>query len=111
MPQKFRGELFSLTRAHYAWYPYDMHNCHPTPPSPASAELARPPLPSKTIFDGTKLSVERRRPKTTTNGINSPFRLFSMTRISHNHGSVRMLPDSLAFVSRAPSRERRRSCK
>jgi hypothetical protein len=33
-----------------------------------SPKIARPPLSTKTIFDGTKLSVDGRRPKTTTDG-------------------------------------------
>src|ERR1700688_4913912 len=55
-----------------------MHNCHPAPHSPASLEIARPPLPTKTIFDGTKLSVDGRHPKTTTYGRKCSFQLFSM---------------------------------
>jgi hypothetical protein len=43
-----------------------MDNPHDTPCSPASPEIARPRFHQKTIFDGTKLSLEPSNPKTTT---------------------------------------------
>jgi hypothetical protein len=45
-----------------------VHNCHPAPQSPAYPKIARPPFPTKTVFDETKLSVDGRHPKTTTYG-------------------------------------------
>jgi hypothetical protein len=78
VPQKFRGELFTLMAPHPAWYPYRMDNLDDAAHSPASAETARSPFSTKTIFDGTKLSVVEAAPKTTTNGINRPFRPNSM---------------------------------
>src|SRR5882672_9857198 len=59
-------------------YGYATDNCHRH--SPASPEIARLPLPTKVIFDGTKLSVVRRRPKTTTYGRNRAFGLFLITQ-------------------------------
>jgi hypothetical protein len=55
-----------------------MANCQHVARSPSSPELARLLLPTKTIFDGTKLSVDGRRPKTTTGGRKSSFQLFSI---------------------------------
>jgi len=87
-PQKFRGELFTLTPPNCACYFFGM-DCHHAPDSPYSPELARPPLRTKTFFDETKLRLDPRRPKTTTYGINSRFRLFSLiqncTSLSPNH--------------------------
>src|SRR5258705_8826171 len=50
------------------------------PHSPTSPKSARTPLPAKTIFDGTKLSVDPHRPKTTTYGRNCYFRVFLSVR-------------------------------
>src|ERR1700682_23892 len=57
-----------------------MDNCHDTRLSPAAPEIARSRFHQKTIFDGTKLSLEPSNPKTTTYGIKCPFRLFSTTQ-------------------------------
>jgi hypothetical protein len=38
------------------------------PDSPDSPKIARPPHPTKTIFDKTKLRLEPSLPKTTTDG-------------------------------------------
>src|ERR1700687_5013224 len=54
-----------------------MDDHHDAPHSPAFPQIERPLHPTKTIFDKTKLSVEGRRLKTTTYGINRAFRLNS----------------------------------
>jgi hypothetical protein len=77
VPQKFRGELFTLTPPNCACYFFGMGNCHHALDSPYSLELAHPPLRTKTIFDETKLRLDPRRPKTTTYGINSRFSALS----------------------------------
>jgi hypothetical protein len=77
---EFRGELFTLMPPNSSCYPYDMDNSHNAPHSPASPKIARPPLPAKIIFDGTKLSVEPRRPQTTTYDRNCSFQMFSITQ-------------------------------
>src|SRR5713101_6930645 len=79
MARKFRGELFTLIPPRSPCYPYDVHNCHHAAHSPAIPKFARPQLPTKTIFDKTKLRLEPRRPKTTTYGRNSPFQLDSIS--------------------------------
>jgi hypothetical protein len=56
-----------------------MANRHHVRHSQPSAEVARSPFSAKTIFDKTKLSVVVAALKTTTNGINRPFRLNSMS--------------------------------
>src|SRR6266851_4926386 len=80
MARKFRGELFTLIPPRSPCYPYDVHNCHHAAHSPAIPKIARPQLPTKTIFDKTKLRLEPRRPKTTTYGRNSPFQLDSINQ-------------------------------
>src|SRR6266852_5268215 len=65
---------------HSSCYPYAMDNCHDASNSPSSPKIARPPRPAQIIFDGTKLSVDRSRPKTTTYGINHPFQPFSISQ-------------------------------
>jgi len=47
---------------------------------PRSPEIVRRLLAAEIIFDGTKLALERSRPKTTTNGINCPFQLYSISQ-------------------------------
>jgi hypothetical protein len=37
-------------------------------------------LAAEIIFDGTKLPIEASRPKTTSNGINCSFQLYSITQ-------------------------------
>src|SRR5712692_6357153 len=58
---------------HSQCYPYAMDNCHDAPHSQSSPKIARPPLPTKIIFDGTNPRIEPRRPKTTTYGRKCPF--------------------------------------
>jgi hypothetical protein len=65
-----------------------MTNRHKIPQSPASPKIARLPLPTKTFFDGTKLSVDVRRPQTTTDGINCPFWRESNVRKSHHFAPI-----------------------
>src|ERR1035437_10424983 len=48
--------------------------------SPGSPEIGRPPLSAEIIYDGTKLAIERSRPKTTTDGRICSFQLFSINR-------------------------------
>src|SRR5712671_3721626 len=52
---------------------------HVTPHPPNTPKIARPALPTKTIFDKTNPPVDRLRPKTTTYGINCAFRPFSIS--------------------------------
>src|SRR5208283_3909748 len=66
----FGDELFSLTAADLACYTYPMVNRQDALCSPGSPEIGRPLLLAEIIFDGTKLPIDRSRPKTTTNGIN-----------------------------------------
>src|SRR5208283_1010581 len=73
-------ELFSLPLPDLACYAYGMHNRHDAPPSPGSSEIGRCPLHAEIIFDGTKLPIERNRPKTTTGGMNCSFRLYSISQ-------------------------------
>jgi hypothetical protein len=54
-----------------------MTNRHHVRHPQSSDEVARSPFSAKTIFDKTKLSVVAAAPKTTTYGINRPFRLNS----------------------------------
>src|SRR5208337_2337704 len=49
-------------------YAYSMVNRQDFPYSLGSPEIRRPPLQAGIIFDGTKLPIERSRPKTTTDG-------------------------------------------
>jgi len=78
-------ELFILTLADLACYVYGMHNCHDARHSPGSPEIRRRPLPPEIISDGTKLSIEANRPKTTTGGINCYFRLYSISQNPARH--------------------------
>src|SRR5208337_1342034 len=64
----FGDELFSLTPADLACYTYAMVNRQDVPYSQVSLEIGRPPLAAEIVFDGTKLAIERSRPKTTTDG-------------------------------------------
>jgi hypothetical protein len=48
--------------------------------SPGSPEIGRRLLAAEIIFDGTKLAIERSRPKTTTDGMICSFQLFSINR-------------------------------
>ena len=45
-----------------------MVNRQDSPYSPGSPEIGRRRLAAEIIFDGTKLPIERSRPKTTTDG-------------------------------------------
>src|SRR5258705_8968310 len=47
-----------------------MANRHNAPYSPSALKIARSPHLTKIFFDGTKLRIDPRRPKTTTYGIN-----------------------------------------
>ncbi len=81
LPEKFRGELFSLLRARLACYPYGMDNWHGTRYSSRSFETARHPAhTAEIIFDGTNPRVDASRLKTTTYGINRSFRLYSLSQ-------------------------------
>jgi len=57
-----------------------MVNRQDFPRSPASPEIARHRLVTEIIFDGTKLSLEPRRPKATTDGRICPFQLYSISQ-------------------------------
>src|SRR5260370_37176329 len=57
-----------------------MPNSRHAPYSPPTPKIVRPPLSTKTISDGTKLSVEPRRSKTTTYGRNWSLRPFSISQ-------------------------------
>src|ERR1035437_7086096 len=50
-----------------------MVNRQDAPCSPASPEIGRGAVPAEIISDGTKLPLERSRPKTTTDGMNCSF--------------------------------------
>ena len=80
-----RDDLFSLTPPDLVCYAYGMDNRQDAPYSPGSAKIGRGLLAAEIIFDGTKLPLERSRPKTTTDGINCHFRLYS---ISQNRAQV-----------------------
>jgi len=54
----------------------DIH--HDTQRSPTSPKIVPPLLRAKTIFDGTKLSIEPLSPKTTTYGRNCSFQPISI---------------------------------
>ena len=69
----FGDDLFSLPPADFACYAYAMVNRQDIPHSPGSPEIGRHQFPAEIIFDGTKLPVDRSRPKTTTDGINCSF--------------------------------------
>jgi hypothetical protein len=56
--------------------------------SPGSPEIGRRLLAAEIIFDGTKLAIERRRPKTTTNGRICSSQLYSINR------KIRIAPKS-----------------
>ena len=68
---------FSLTPADLACYSYAMVNRQDALYSPASPAIGRRPLATEIIFDGTKLALDRGRSKTTTDGMNCSFQLFS----------------------------------
>ena len=76
----FGGELFSLPAPDFACYAYSMVNRQDVPCSPASPAIGRPPLAANINFDGTKLRLEGSRPKTTTNGMNCYFPLYSISQ-------------------------------
>jgi len=56
-----------------------MDNRHDAPYSPGSPELGQH-YPAKINFDGTKLRIERSRPKTTTYGMNCYFQADSISQ-------------------------------
>jgi hypothetical protein len=59
-----------------------MDNRRHDPASPASPKIACPLHPTKTIFDKTNPPVDRRQPKTTTDGRKLPFRaVFDMSEL------------------------------
>jgi len=64
----FGDELFSLPPADLMCYAYGMDSSQDAPYSPAAPKIGRCPLAAEIIFDGTKLALERIRPKTTTDG-------------------------------------------
>ena len=80
-----RDEPFSLTPPDSACYTYAMVNRQDVPYSPGSPEIGRHLLLAEIIFDGTKLAIEGSCPKTTTDGINCHFRLYS---ISQNRAQI-----------------------
>jgi hypothetical protein len=69
-----RDEPFSLTPPDFACYAYPMVNRQDVPYSHRSPKIGRPLRLAEIIFDGTKLAIERSRPKTTTDGMNCSFR-------------------------------------
>jgi hypothetical protein len=73
-----------------------MVNRQDVPYSPGSPKIGRHLLAAKIIFDGTKLAIERSRPKTTTDGRICSFQLFSINR------KIRIAP-----VAVGPSRRER----
>jgi len=76
----FGDELFSLTPADLVCYAYGMDSRQDAPYSPASPKIGRGLPPAEIIFDGTKLALERIRPKTTTDGIYCSFQLYSISQ-------------------------------
>src|SRR5882757_6087479 len=73
---------------------------HPPHPS-TSPKIARPPLRTKTIFDGTNPRLEPRRSKTTTYGRKCPFQLNSISQkcTTFSPTSPRLSPFSLSRLS------------
>ena len=73
LPAGFRPglgmNLFSLTAADSACYTYAMVNRQDALYSLGSPEIGRHLLLVEIIFVGTKLAIDRSRPKTTTGGI------------------------------------------
>jgi hypothetical protein len=76
----FGDELFSLPAPDLACYAYAMVNRQDALHSPGSPKIGRGPLPAEKIFDGTKLRLERSRPKTTIYGMNCSFRPDSISQ-------------------------------
>jgi hypothetical protein len=72
---------FSLPPPDFACYAYAMVNRQDAPHSPGSPEIGRPLRLAEIVFDGTKLAIERSRPKTTTDGVNCSLRLYSISQI------------------------------
>jgi hypothetical protein len=88
---------FSLMPADLACYSYPMVNRQDTLRSPDSPEIARHRLAVEIISDGTKLPLERRRPKTTTDGRICSFQLDSI-RQNRARGSGRARQRSAALA-------------
>ena len=80
----FGAELFSLPTADLACYAYAMVNRQDASYSPGSPEIRRRRLTANINFDGTKLAIERSRPKTTTDGRNWSSPLYPISSISRN---------------------------
>src|ERR1700719_2036017 len=94
-----------------------MTNCHHAPYSPPIPKIAQPPLPTKTIFDKTKLSVDGRQPKTTTYGRKCLFQPLSTAQdcttssgtsarlcpFPHGKGLGVRLPRAATFLRSRPS--------
>src|SRR5208282_6456241 len=59
---------------------YAMVNRQDAPYSHGSPKLGRGLLSAEIIFDGTKLALEGSRPKTTTDGMNCRFQLYSISQ-------------------------------
>src|ERR1039458_5749420 len=78
-------ELFSLPPAELACYAYAMANRQDFPYSLASPELGRPLRLAEIVFAGTKLAIERSRPKTTTDGRICPFQRYSISQNPARH--------------------------
>ena len=76
----FGDELLSLPPADLACYAYGMVNRQDALYSPGSSEIGRQQFPAEIIFDGTKLPVDRSRPKTTTDGRICYFQLYSISQ-------------------------------
>jgi len=70
----------SLPPPDLACYAYAMVNRQDVLYSPGSLEIGRPLRLAEIVFDGTKLAIERSRPKTTTEGMNCSFQLFSISQ-------------------------------
>jgi hypothetical protein len=76
----FGDELFSLPPPDSACYAYAMVNRQDGPCSHRLLKVGRRPLTANINFDGTKLPLVGSRLKTTTNGMNCCFQLYSITR-------------------------------
>jgi hypothetical protein len=63
-------ELFSLPPPDVACYAYAMVNRQDVPYLLPSPEIGRHQPAAEIVFVGTKLAIERSRPKTTTDGMN-----------------------------------------
>ena len=62
-----------------------MVNRQDVPYSLASPEIGRPLRLAKIVFVGTKLAIERSRPKTTTDGMNCSSQPFSISQNRARH--------------------------